>query len=101
MEAPCPTQDTHNLFVKFSLLTSHPWERDTRSDVCAVFRPMTLMLLPMSSRIVSMPSTMVPLFAARASSWRYPNIPGTPDSVVSCVPLLRLCPSTHSFPVRD
>eukprot|EP00959_Pyramimonas_sp_CCMP1952_P391573 8205892-Pyramimonas_sp.AAC.1 len=79
MASPCPTPDTYNLFVKFSLLMSCPWERDTRSDVCAIFRTMILMLLPMSSRIVSVPSTMVSLFAARASSWRSPNIPGTSD----------------------
>eukprot|EP00959_Pyramimonas_sp_CCMP1952_P380072 7962131-Pyramimonas_sp.AAC.1 len=58
-----------------------PWERDTCSNVCAVFRPMMLMLLPMCKRIVSSPSAMVPLFAARASSWRSPNIPGTSGSL--------------------
>eukprot|EP00959_Pyramimonas_sp_CCMP1952_P373934 7831420-Pyramimonas_sp.AAC.1 len=62
---------------------------------------MILILLPMSSRIVSAPSTMVPLFAARASSWRSPNIPGTSDSVAPCMPLRRLCSSTQSFLVRD
>eukprot|EP00959_Pyramimonas_sp_CCMP1952_P378115 7920534-Pyramimonas_sp.AAC.1 len=56
---------------------SCPWERGTCSNVCAIFRPMMLMLLPMSRRVVSIPPTMVPLFAARASSWRSPNIPGT------------------------
>eukprot|EP00959_Pyramimonas_sp_CCMP1952_P188130 3934090-Pyramimonas_sp.AAC.1 len=38
-----------------------PWERGTDSNVCAVLRPMMLMLLPMSKRIVRIPSTMVPL----------------------------------------
>eukprot|EP00959_Pyramimonas_sp_CCMP1952_P267340 5589608-Pyramimonas_sp.AAC.1 len=46
----------------------------------------------MSSRIVSIPSTMAPLFAARANSWRSPNVPGSSDSAVPCKPLGRLCP---------
>eukprot|EP00959_Pyramimonas_sp_CCMP1952_P001842 37776-Pyramimonas_sp.AAC.1 len=67
MAAPCPAPDTHDLFVWCSSL-SCPWGRDTRSNVCAVSRPMMLMLLLMSNRIVSVPSTMVPLFAARPTS---------------------------------
>eukprot|EP00959_Pyramimonas_sp_CCMP1952_P181248 3790009-Pyramimonas_sp.AAC.1 len=60
-----------------------------------------LTLLPMSRRIVSIPSAIVPLFEARAKSWRYPNIPGASDSVVPCVPLRRLCSNAQSFLVRD
>eukprot|EP00959_Pyramimonas_sp_CCMP1952_P432808 9063744-Pyramimonas_sp.AAC.1 len=67
--APCPAPDMQSLFVKFSSLMSCPRERDARSNVCAYFRPTMLMLLPVSSRIVSIPSTMVPLFAAKANSW--------------------------------
>eukprot|EP00959_Pyramimonas_sp_CCMP1952_P421492 8830022-Pyramimonas_sp.AAC.1 len=93
--APCPAPDTRNLFVRFSFLTSCPWGRDTGSNVCAVFTPMILLLLPMSNRIVSMPSNMVPLFDARANSWCSPNIPGASHSVAPCMPLRRLCSSTH------
>eukprot|EP00959_Pyramimonas_sp_CCMP1952_P034114 715071-Pyramimonas_sp.AAC.1 len=46
MAAPCPAQDAYNLFVRLSLLMSSPWERDTRSNVCAAFGPMISMLLP-------------------------------------------------------
>eukprot|EP00959_Pyramimonas_sp_CCMP1952_P062147 1298872-Pyramimonas_sp.AAC.1 len=82
-----PDPDTHSLFVRFSFLMSCPWDRNARSNVCAVVRQIIWMLLPMFSRIISvLPSTMVSLFAARASSWRSPNIPGTSDSVVPCVP---------------
>eukprot|EP00959_Pyramimonas_sp_CCMP1952_P029026 608939-Pyramimonas_sp.AAC.1 len=59
---------------------SCPWERGTRSHVCAVFRFRIMVLLPMSSRIVGIPSAMAPLLAARASSWHSPNVPGTSDS---------------------
>eukprot|EP00959_Pyramimonas_sp_CCMP1952_P142929 2992143-Pyramimonas_sp.AAC.1 len=55
----------------------------------------------MSNRIVSIPSTVVPLFAARASSWRSPNIPGTSDNVAPCIPLRRLCSNTQWFLDRD
>eukprot|EP00959_Pyramimonas_sp_CCMP1952_P024352 510930-Pyramimonas_sp.AAC.1 len=54
----------------------------------------------MSRRIVSIPSTEVPLFAARADSWRSPSVPGTSESVVPYRPLRRLCSSTQSFLVR-
>eukprot|EP00959_Pyramimonas_sp_CCMP1952_P058690 1225375-Pyramimonas_sp.AAC.1 len=62
---------------------------------------MILMLLPMSSRIASVPSTMAPLFAARASSWRSQNVPGISDSAVPYMPLQRLCSSTQSFLDKD
>eukprot|EP00959_Pyramimonas_sp_CCMP1952_P000080 1419-Pyramimonas_sp.AAC.1 len=78
-----------------------PWERDTCSNVCAVFRAMMLLLLPMSKWTVSISSTTVPLFAAKASSWRSPNIPGTSDSVVPYIPLRRRCSNTQSFLDRD
>eukprot|EP00959_Pyramimonas_sp_CCMP1952_P382314 8011049-Pyramimonas_sp.AAC.1 len=74
---------------------SCPWDRDTRSDVCAVFRPTMLTLLPMPSRIVSIPSTIVPLFAARANSWRSQNIPDNSDSAVPRIPLRHLCSNTQ------
>eukprot|EP00959_Pyramimonas_sp_CCMP1952_P318355 6661671-Pyramimonas_sp.AAC.1 len=57
---------------------------------------MIFTLLPMSKRLVSMPPTMVPLFAASANSWRYPNSPGTSDSVAPYMSLRLLCSNTQS-----
>eukprot|EP00959_Pyramimonas_sp_CCMP1952_P126604 2647802-Pyramimonas_sp.AAC.1 len=48
MATPCHAPDTYHLFVKLSFLMPCPWERGTRSNVCAVLRPMILMLLPVS-----------------------------------------------------
>eukprot|EP00959_Pyramimonas_sp_CCMP1952_P307357 6433178-Pyramimonas_sp.AAC.1 len=95
MAAPCPAPRARSLLAKPSFLTSLPRERETRSTVCAVLKPTKLMPLPMSNRIVIIPSTMVPLFAAKANSCRYPNMPGTSDSGAPRVPLRRPGSNTH------
>eukprot|EP00959_Pyramimonas_sp_CCMP1952_P436989 9149481-Pyramimonas_sp.AAC.1 len=67
-----------------------PWERDTCSKACAVFTPIMLILLPKPQRIVNIPLIIIQLFAAKASSWRSPNSPGTSDTVAPRKPLRRL-----------